>query len=196
MIVWLSPLGAQQLLDRIVARVDGYAITLTDVNAALELGVIEAPPDDTRMAVATQRMIERRLVLAEVARFAPPEPETAAIDRAVDLMRGRVGERLDAVMTSTGIDQVRIRELARDTLRIQAYLSQRFGTTVRVSNEEVARYYRTHPDEFTRNGTLMPLEEAEPVARQRAAAERRAATIDQWLRNLRARAEVVEPGRQ
>ena len=34
-------LSAQQLLDRVLARVDGYPITLTDVQAAIGLGVIQ-----------------------------------------------------------------------------------------------------------------------------------------------------------
>lgn len=192
--MWLSPVVAQQLLDRIVARVNGYAITLTDVNAAVELGVVDAPAGEDRQAAATQRLIERQLVLDEVARFAPPEPDAATVDHEVARMIGRVGPRLAAVMASTGVDDSRIREMARDTLRIQAYLDQRFGTTVQVSAEEVVQYYRAHPEEFTRSGTLMPFEEAEPSARQRAAAARHAATIAQWLRDLRARAEVVEPG--
>ena len=186
----LAPLSARQLLDRVVARVGGYAITLTDVTAALALGVIEAPAGENRQASATQRLIERQLVLAEVARFAPPDPAPADVDGEVETMRARAGDRLAAVMDATGIDEARIREIARDTLRIQAYLNQRFGTTVQVSDEEVTQYYRTHPQEFTRNGMLMPFVEAEPIARQRAAGERRDATIAQWLRDLLGRADL------
>lgn len=193
--VWLSPLSAQQLLDRVVARVDGYAITLTDVNAAVALGVIDVPEGADRESVAVQRLIERQLMLAEVARFTPPEPDRAAVDAEVAAMKGRAGPRLAAVMESTGLDEARIRALARDTLRIQAYLDQRFGVTVQVSTEEVAQYYRIHPEEFMRGGAPVPFDEAEPVARQRAAAERRASTIAQWLRDLRGRAEVVETRR-
>lgn len=108
-------------------------------------------------------------------------------------MLERVGPRLNVVMASTGVDETRVREMARETLRIEGYVNQRFGTTMQVSAEEVTQYYRTHPDEFTRNGMLLPFEEAEPIARQRAGAERRAATIAQWMRDLRARAEIVVP---
>ena len=191
-IVSLAQASGPQLLDRVVARVGGYAITLTDVNAALALGVIEAPSGEVGQAAAIQRLIERQLVLAEVARFSPPEPVQAAVDGEVEAMRARAGDRLDAVMESTGIDEDRIRVMARDTLRIQAYLNQRFGTTLPVSDEEIAQYYRTHPEEFTRNGMLMPFGEAEPIARQRAAVERRNSTIAQWLRDLFARAQTVE----
>ena len=47
-------------------------------------------------------------------------------------------------MEATGIDEARLRDTARDTLRIQAYLNQRFGTTVQVRDEEGALYYRNH----------------------------------------------------
>ena len=96
-------------------------------------------------------------------------------------------------MQSTGLDEQRIRDLARESLRIQAYLNQRFGATLQVSDEEVEQYYRGHPEEFTRNGVLMSFEEAAPIARQRASALRRSALIAQWLRDLRARAEVATP---
>jgi hypothetical protein len=109
----------QTLLDRIVANVDGVAITQSDLNAAMALGVIEEP--------ALERLIERQLVLAEVARFAPPDPQAAAIDKEVAAMTARAGGRLAAVMDATGVDETRIREMARDTLRIQAYAAQRFG---------------------------------------------------------------------
>ena len=188
-VVWLSPLSGQQLLDRIVARVNGEAITLTDVKAAVALGVVEVPAGagDTS---AIERLIDRQLVLAEVARFAPPEPAAADVAREAAALTARVGSRFAAVVESTGIDEARIRGIARDTLRIQAYVDQRFGATVQLTEEEVAQYYRIRPDEFTRDGTLMPFTQAQPLARARAGAERRASAVAQWIRDLRSRAEV------
>jgi hypothetical protein len=190
--VWLSPVSAQQLLDRVVARVNGMPITLTDVDAALGLGVVTVTGNDDPRAAATRELIERQLMLAEVARFAPPEPDAGEIEREVADMKARAGARLEALMQSTGLDEQRIREIARETLRIRAYLNQRFGTTVQVSVEEIEQYYRSHPEEFTRNGVLMSFDDAEPTARQRASELRRAALVAQWLRDVRARAEVAE----
>ena len=186
-----SALGAQQLLDRVVARVNGEVVTLTDVKAAVALGVVEVPADAGEPE-AIELLVSRRLVLAEVERFAPPEPPGADVARETATLIARVGSRLAAVMASTGIDEVRIRDMARESLRIQAYLDQRFGTTAQLTEEEVAQYYRIHPEEFMRDGAPIPFDEAEPEARQRAAIERRASTIEQWMRDLRARAEVVE----
>ena len=189
--VGLSSLSAQQLLDRVVARVEGYAITLTDVQAALGLGVTQVPPGADPIETGTQQMIDRQLLLAEVQRFPPPEPSAAAVDREVTQLKLRAGAGLGPLMQSTGLTEGRIREIARDSLRILDYLDQRFGTTVQVGDEDVARYYREHESEFRRGGDLIPFDEAEPVARQRAGGERRRATIDQWLRDLRSRADIA-----
>jgi len=183
---------AQQLLDRVVARVNGYAITLSDVKAALALGLVDVPPEAAEPAVI-ERLVDRQLVLTEVARFAPPEPSPAAVAREVDAIEMRTGGRLAVIMETTGLDEGRIRDIARDTLRIAAYLDQRFGPTVQLTEEEVLQYYRMHPDEFTREGRLTPFAEADDLARERASAERRAATVAQWMRDLRARAEIVMP---
>jgi hypothetical protein len=106
-------------------------------------------------------------------------------------MAARAGGRLAVVTEETGADAARIRELARETLRIQGYLDQRFGTAAQLTEEEVLQYYRIHPEEFTRDGRLIPFGEAEPMARERASRERRASTVAQWLRDLRGRADVV-----
>ena len=188
LLVWLSPLGAQQLLDRIVARVNGVPVTLTDVKAAIALGIVVAPE-----SAAIEQLIDRQLVLNEVARFVPPEPAAAAVAVETGLLMTQAGAKLPEAMATTGIDETRIREIARENLRIQAYLNQRFGVNVQLTEEEVAQYYRIHPEEFTRRGTLMPFTEAEPLARERASAERRALTVAQWMRDLRGRAEISIP---
>ena len=183
-------MSAQVLLDRVVARVDGYAITLSDVRTAVGLGLVDVPPGAGEEA-AIEGVLDRRLELAEVARFAPPEPAPAAVEREAAVLRARAGSRLAALMVATGLDDGGLREIARDNLRVQAYLDQRFGTTVQLTEEEVLQYYRIHPEEFTRDGRLMPFAEAEAMARERAAMERRSAMLAQWHRDLRARADIT-----
>jgi hypothetical protein len=187
-------LEAQQLLDRVLARVDATAVTLTDVRAAMGLGIIDTPPNGD-LAQALQQVIARELVLLEVQRFPPPEPANAAIDAEVAAITARVGSALPALMASTGLDAIGLREAARDNLRIRAYLDQRFGSTVQASDDEVDAYYRAHPEEFLRNGVLMPFDEAEPVARLRAGAARRQASINQWMVDLRMRTNVIVTSR-
>ena len=194
-IVLLLPrsLPAQDVLDRVLARVEGQPITLSDTRAAMRLGLVETPEGVDPILVALQQLIERRLMLFEVARFAPAEPDPTTLDGQVNALKARVGTAKDLIELerATGYGEEQIREVARDNLRIQAYLNQRFGATSQPTDDEVGQYYRTHLEEFTANGRVTPFIEAAPVARQKAAAERRRAIIFQWMRELRQRADVV-----
>jgi hypothetical protein len=194
LLLWALSASAQELLDRVVARVNGEPITLSDTRAAIALGIVEQTEGVDPIVSALPQLVERRLVLAEVARFAPPEPDITSLNGQVNAIKARVGtpEQLAALERTTGVGDTQIREIARDELRIRAYLNQRFGSSVQATDEDAAAYYRAHLDEFRVNGELTPFAAAQSVARQKAAAERRAAIIFQWMRELRQRADVVE----
>jgi hypothetical protein len=187
-----SALHAQQLLDRVVARIASEAITLTDVQALIDFGLADATsPSDPG---AVRQAVERQLILREVSRFPQSEPPPAAVDEQLAAMKARVGARLDAVMRANGLDEERLRGMARDTLRIQNYLEQRFGFASQVSEEEARKYFEAHRDQFTRDGRPLTFEEAATEARRGAAAERRQGTMTQWLQDLIARSDVVVGG--
>ena len=194
-LLMMTPLHAQEVLDRVLARVDGDPLTLSDVRAAIKLGVVEPPEGVDPILSGLRLLIERKLVLAEVARFAPGEPDAAILNGQVNGLIARAGGKAGLVELerTTGIGEAQVHEIARDNLRIQAYLNQRFGASVQPTDEEVGQYYRNHLDDFRNaSGVVVPFVEAEPVARQRAAAERRNAVIFQWMRELRQRGDVVE----
>jgi hypothetical protein len=191
-VFWVSAAASQQLLDRVVAVVGGTAITETDVRAAIGLGIIEAPAGADALVAGTRSMIDRRLILQEVTRFQTAPPSDADVADEAARMRAHAGDRLPTLVQSTGVDEDRLRQLARDTLRIQAYVSQRFGTTAQASLQDAREYYEKHQAEFTRDGSLQPFEQVETAARTAASNERRRASIAQWITDLRTRGEVVE----
>jgi hypothetical protein len=180
----------------VVARVGGVAITQTDVEAALGLGVVEGQPGEDAIASGTHQLIDRQLLLTEVSRFPPPDPSEPAIAEVVSRMKAHAGSGYPSLMQRTGLDEPRLRELARDTLRIQAYIEQRFGTTAQAGLQDARDYYDTHRAQFTRNGVLLPFEQVETEAREAASSERRRATLTRWIDDLRARGDVVEVTRR
>jgi hypothetical protein len=184
-----APASAQQLLDRVLARIGTEAITQTDVQTLVEFGLIDATsPTDP---AAVRQAIERQLVLREVARFPPPESPVPVLEQQLAAMRARVGDRLEAVMRANGVDEARLLALARDALRIRQYVDQRFALSTQVSEEEARKYFEGHRDRFTRNGEALTFEQAATEARQGALAERQTRAVAQWLQDLRARSEVV-----
>jgi len=186
------PLAAQTLLDRVVARVNGSVILLSDVRAAVLFGLVDGPAESDD---AVEQMVQRALLVEEVNRFPPPEPTAEAIESELARMRARAGVSIDEVERTTGLGAENVRSFARDRLRVQAYIDQRFGLTVPLTDEQVLQYYRAHPEEFTTNGQLTPFERAQGLVRERASLEQRQRTISQWLRDLRARADVTTPPR-
>jgi hypothetical protein len=122
--------ASAETIDRVLAVVAGQLITLSDVNAARDLGIITASansPDPTKEVLA--KVIDRELMLAEVERYAPPEPDTADIDREVAKVRARFpsAKAFDDVLARSGFDLNHVREMVRQNLRLQAYLDQRFA---------------------------------------------------------------------
>jgi hypothetical protein len=122
-------LSAQQVLDRVLAIVGGNMITLTDVTAARDFGLVDVPEGADPVREILPRLIDRELILAEVDRYAPPEPPPDALDREVLARRGRFGSEaaFQAALARSGINEGRLRETLRQDLRIRAYLDQRFA---------------------------------------------------------------------
>jgi hypothetical protein len=64
----------------VLAILPGQIVTLSDVEAAMDLGLVEVPAGADRIAGGLSALIDRMLMLNEVTRVAPPEPSPAAIE--------------------------------------------------------------------------------------------------------------------
>jgi hypothetical protein len=178
-----------QIIDRILAVVNGALILQSDVMMAVRLGLAPAPAASDPIAAPLDALIERRLVLEEVDRYAPPDPTDADIDRRLAEVRGRAGAGFDAILRETGISSDQLRRQVRDDLRMEAYLLQRFGA-MQPSEEEIQQYYRDHQSDFMRNGAVRPLDEVRDVARAQLIANQRGVMIKDWTAGLRRRATI------
>ena len=128
LLMMLPARASGEIIDRVLAVVAGQLITLSDVTAARDLGLERADgaPDPIRAILS--KLIDRELILAEVDRYAPPEPAAAAVSDAVEQVRARFPSpaAFDAALARSGIDEKHLRETLRQDLRIRAYLDQRF----------------------------------------------------------------------
>lgn len=181
-----------EIIDRVLATVGGSLILQSDVVAAARLGFVEPPRGVDVLQWTLDRLIERRLMLMEVDRYAPPEPDRAVVDERMAALDARIGsgDRLDAILRETGLSVEQLRLHIRDDLRIESYIQQRFGGTFQPTEAEILRYYGDHPAEFTVGGELRPYREMRERARRAVMAERRTAAIRDWLSSLRRRTEV------
>jgi hypothetical protein len=176
-----------ELLDRTVALVGGQAITLSDVRAAMALGLV----DDGKGSVSevTARLVDRELILREVQRYAPAPPEASAVEARLEQIRRHVAAPLGPVLDAFGFTDARLRAWVRDDLRTQAYLVQRFASATLPGDAEVFAGYVRQRAEFDRDG--LTFEQAAPIVRERLVDARRRELVVDWLSDLRRRTDVV-----
>jgi hypothetical protein len=118
------------VIDRIMAVAGTQAITLSEVTAAMQFELVPVPPgtpDPT--GAALDRLIDRTLMLVEVDRFQPPEPDPVEITVRIDRLQARAGSAaaFDRALAMTGTTREQLRRFVRDSLRMQTYVNQRFG---------------------------------------------------------------------
>ena len=181
-----------EIIDRILAVVDTQIITLSDVRAALRFGLVPEEVSLDPTGAVLQHLIDRRLMLIEVDRWASPEPGESLVNARLSAVEGRFKDALafEIALNQSGLTREELRREVRDTLRIEAHLQQRFSSAAHVSDDEVLRYYREHSEEFVRDGQLRPFDEVREMARARAIESQRSASVTQWIEGLRRRGAV------
>lgn len=179
--------ASAQVIDRVLAVVDGRLVTLSDVRVSTALGLIQA----SEVSVAADRWIERLLILQEVDRFAPPEPPAAEIDGR--LARVLASPGTSARLAELGVSGDWVRRWVRDDLRIERYIEQRFAGSLEPGPEERENYFRQNPGELVRDGRRLGEAEAQALARERLMTSRRRALVADWLDGLKRRAAISRP---
>lgn len=192
---------AGQTIDRLVAVVGGDPIFLSDLRQAEQLRLID--PEGALAAVTAdanparqqplERLINRRLVLAEAARYLQAAPPIADVDRALERWSARfasAAERDAAIDRAAAGSRAVVRAFLADSLRIDRYLDQRFTAAAQPTREEARAFYQSNPGLFTTDGVLAPFDTVEDIARARLSEERRLLLVRDWLTAVRNRAQV------
>jgi hypothetical protein len=183
-----------EIIDRILAVVEGQLITLSDVRAVTRLRLESAPEGSDPIQVVLDKLIDRQLILVEVDRYAPPEPSTVEIDAQLLTVQKPYGDALafEIVLGQLGWARDDVRRYVRDELRIERYLQQRFNATIQPTDDELAAYYRIHADQFSKDGVLAPYADVRDEVRRRFVNERRSVLVREWLAGLRRRANIQQ----
>ena len=192
------PISSRQstiTVDGLAAVVAGEPIFLSDVwnverlqlmDPSGSLAALMAGRADDAERQVLERIIDRRLVLGEIARYAPIRPPQPEIDAAVARWRARA----DARGVEIPADDPIALAFIVDTLRIERYIEQRFTAAAHPTREEARAYYLANTGSFARGGVTPPFDDVEDNARARLGEERRLAMVRDWLEGLRARAQV------
>jgi parvulin-like peptidyl-prolyl isomerase len=183
-----------QVVDRVVAVVSGTVITLSDVRAALELGLVDPGAARDPIDAAMRWLIDRQLVLDEAGRGDRVDVEPAALGQALDGVRQRFASDAGYLraLAGLGLDEKGLQRLVRGTLAARLYLERRFDSVLPPTDEELREYYVSHAARFVRNGRQLTFEDALADLTAVVQQERRDQAVSAWMDRLRRRADIRE----
>jgi hypothetical protein len=184
---------AQEVVDRIAARVENDVILLSEVR---ELSRYQKLVDGKSESDAQilDRLVDQWIVRTEaaVARF--PRPSAAEIDRSVERLKESFGSdaEFEARKRETGLSDTEVREEVEAQLYLSNYLDSRFRPAVQIDPQEIKKFYEEGVVERAKaRGQEPPTLEAAREAIVEALLQRGInAQADQWIRESRSRLHV------
>jgi len=193
LLLWPHSLHSQ-VVDCIVAEVNGKAMTLTDVRILKEFAIIPdsrgaVPPETLRQAL--EEAIDRRVVIDLVRgdiEVTQEEAEDVLAGCKLRFEPGKWQEKLERY----GLQETGLRPYIDDLVRYIKTIDIRFGRGEEINSQDIERYYEDVylPSERALGREPKPLPQAqaeiEPLIRSQKSREQSAA----WVRSLRGQAEV------
>jgi len=186
-------IGPQEIVDRIVARIENDIILLSDVKTLESYQKLvdgKSEPDDQIL----ERLVNQWIVRteAEASRF--PHPAGLELTRALAALRKSYGsdEDFEKQRRESGLSNQELREEMGLQLYLSNYLESRFRPTVHINPQAVEDFYgREIVARARARGQEPPSLEAARESIQEALTQLEInEQADQWLKESRARLRI------
>jgi hypothetical protein len=189
------PLAGQELLDRIVARIDNDVILLSDVRLLSRYQLLVEGKSEGDAEIL-DRLIDQWIIRNEANAARTPQPADGDIERALQrLVQGFSSEEdFQARRKLAGLSEPDIRRVTADQLFLNSYLDARFRPTVQVDEQAIRDFYKNSliPRAQAR-GTNPPTLEAAHDYIQEALIQRGInEQADRWLNESHGRLRVTK----
>ena len=185
---------AGEIVDRIVARIEGDIITLSEVR---ELGAFQqlAGRAAARDEVGLLReLIEQWIVTNDAAAARFPQPAPAEVDREIAALAQHAGapEAFEARLAALALTPAALRRLVERELYLERYLDYKFRPTVQIEADAVERYYRDTliPEMQARKQSPPPLEKVSDQISELLIQQEISRRAAEWLQQTRAQVRV------
>jgi hypothetical protein len=199
------------VLDRVVAVVNNQAILASDVDEAMRLAVLD-PGQGGLGALSRQRALEQLISRALIQQQIRQEDTQAAesSQSEVDLRLAELRKELPACvhlncasdqgwkafLAAHQLTKERVESYMRYRIQILHFIELRFRQGIRISPEEIERYYReTLLPQYAVGETIPPLSKVSPRIEEILLQQQVNLLFDDWLTKLRQQGdvEVLDP---
>ena len=186
-------LGAQEILDRIVARVENDIILFSDVRALSRYQELVDGKSETEDQIL-DRLIDQWIVRteADVSHF--PHPSDADIDSGVSRLQKSFASinEYDARKKQSGLSDPEIRRIVRLQLFLSNYLDSRFRPGVQIDPKAIEDFYvnKLVPQAKSRGQEPPSLDAARDFIQEALIQQGINEQADRWLKESRVRLHI------
>jgi peptidyl-prolyl cis-trans isomerase SurA len=200
-VLWLAAAGAAraETVNRIILRVNDRIVTLYDYQERLaarkaSIERSRVAPEVQAKALAESPADTLRDLMDEALLMSRGDQLSATVDedrldRAEQSAKRNFGietdEQFQEALRQSGLTREQFRTQVRDQLLYQEVLGREVMQAIKVSEEELLRYYREHADEFSEPASIK-LRELVVLERDGVTATERRAIAERLLGRLRA----------
>ncbi len=192
-ISWQS-LAAQEVIDRIVARVENDVILQSDVRLLAHYQLLVNGKSESDTAIL-DRLIDQWIVRSEATVAHTHKPSDADIDAAVQRLQQSFANRPDyeARRKLADLSEAEVRALTADQLYLDNYLDSRFRPSVRVDEQAIQTFYQDAvlPRAKARGQNPPSLDAAHDYIQEALTQDGINAQADQWLKESHARVHIT-----
>jgi len=188
-----SSLAGQEVVDRIVARVENEIILLSDVRELREYQELVDGKSESQSAIL-DRLIDQWIVRseAELAQF--PKPNDSEIDLGVSRVVKSFAspEEYETRKKQSGLSDGEVRKIVAAQLYLSNYLDSRFRPSAQIDEKAIEDFYQNKvvPRAKTRGQEPPSLDAARDIIQEALVQSDINEQADRWLKESRARLHI------
>ncbi|HVO57145.1 MAG TPA: hypothetical protein VMT51_05540 [Dongiaceae bacterium] len=186
---------AQQVVDRIAARIENDVILLSDIRLLGRYQLLVDGKSETASDIL-DRLIDQWIVRNEATIARTPQPSEADVDRAVQRLQQSFASREDyeARRKLAGLTDGDVRRMVANQLFLNNYLDSRFRPSVQVDEQAVQDFYKKAvlPRAEARGQSPPTLEAAHDYILEALVQRGISDQADKWLKESHGRVRVTK----
>jgi hypothetical protein len=193
LLVTVSFVKAQEVVDRIVARVENDIILLSDVQELKEYQELLDGKSESESALV-DRLIDQWIVRSEAQLSRFPEPKDEEIGREVSrvVKSFSSAEEYETRKKQSGLSDAEVRKIVASQLYLSSYLDSRFRPSVQIDEKAIEDFYQNAvvPRAKARGQDPPTLDASRDIIQDALVQSDISEQADRWLKETRDRLHV------
>ena len=201
-----SPVWAADLIDRIVATVNGHAILQSDWEDEISFeSLLAGHPVDQVAPIARKaaldRLIDQELLREQMAQSEPQHVSTTELQRELQEVRRQYADAQTdqgwrTLLSSFHLNQEQVEKRLAMQFEVLRLVDAKLRPTVQIDEKSIESYYNQEllPQLRQAGAKQLPLQEVTPKIKELLTQQKMNQALAAWLQNLRAGSSIRGQG--